>query len=69
MKKIALFSLIIAAAFSFASCGQNSKKEIDLRLMCYNVRNCKGLDNVYSPERIAKIINDGNSFTVVMPLK
>ena len=66
MKKIALFGLIIAAAFSFASCGQNSKKEIDLRLMCYNVRNCKGLDNVYSPERIAKIINDGNVEAVAL---
>ena len=66
MKKITLFGLIIAAAFSVMGCSQNSKKEIDLRLMCYNVRNCKGLDNVYSPERIAKIINDGNVEAVAL---
>ena len=53
MKKITLLSLIIAAAFSFVSCGQSGKKDVDLRIMCYNTHNCIGMDGVTSFERIA----------------
>lgn len=69
MKKITLLGLALVAALITIGCsGQsaNSKKEIDLRIMCYNVHNCVGMDGEFSCERIAKIINDGNVEAVAL---
>ena len=66
MKKITLLSLIIAAAFSFVSCGQSGKKDVDLRIMCYNTHNCIGMDGVTSFERIANVIKAGNVEAVAL---
>ena len=69
MKKITLLGLALVAALITIGCsGQsaNSTKEIDLRIMCYNVHNCVGMDGEFSCERIAKIINDGNVEAVAL---
>ena len=52
-----LFSLIVLAALAFTACGDNNKQEEGtLRVMCYNVRNCKGLDNQVNYDRCANVI-------------
>ena len=69
MKKITLLGLALVAALITIGCsgqGANSTKEIDLRIMCYNVHNCVGMDGEFSCERIAKIINDGNVEAVAL---
>jgi len=51
MKKLHLPFLLALAMMFFASCSRNSYS-----IMSYNVRNCKGLDNVTNIPRIAEII-------------
>lgn len=41
-------------------------QSIELRLLCYNVHKCVGLDDKYSPERIAKIIKDNDVEAVAL---
>ena len=82
MKKfnLALLALLVSA-FAAIACTksddapqeppkQEPTKEttssIELRLLCYNVRNCVGLDDKFSPERIAKIIKDNDVEAVAL---
>ncbi len=62
MKKLT-FIIIAAVAIAFTAC---SPKQISTRVMCYNVHNCKGLDDSLSCERIAKIISDANADAVAI---
>lgn len=45
---------------------EETTSSIELRLLCYNVRNCVGLDEEFSPERIAKIIKDNDVEAVAL---
>lgn len=59
MKHLLRTIILLAAATAALvtpSCQSGSKAE--LRLMSYNVRNCRGLDDSVSFERVARIIND-----------
>ncbi len=51
------FTTIIIVALSLVSCGQNSAKPETMRIMCYNVRNCKGMDLQLDYDRCANVIN------------
>ncbi|MBE6210384.1 MAG: hypothetical protein E7130_01960 [Rikenellaceae bacterium] len=55
MKKI--YSILALAILTFASCGSNQAQEQTLRVMCYNVRNCKGMDLNLDYDRSAEVIN------------
>lgn len=69
MKKITLLVLAIAAAFITVGCSQangGSKKDVNLRIMCYNTHNCIGMDGVTSFERIANVIKAGNVEAVAL---
>ena len=52
-----LFTTIAIVALSFVSCNQNNKSTETLRVMSYNVRNCKGLDLKLDYDRCADVIN------------
>lgn len=53
-----LFTLFALAALTFVSCGTELKpKDGAIRIMCYNVRNCKGMDLELNYNRCAKVIN------------
>lgn len=52
-----LFTTIAIVALSFISCNQNNKSTETLRVMSYNVRNCKGLDLKLDYDRCADVIN------------
>ena len=62
MKKFTLI-IIAAVAMAFVACGS---KQISTRLLCYNVRNCMGLDGVQDFERVAKIITDVDAEAVAI---
>ena len=57
------FIIIAAVAMFFTAC---STKQISTRLLCYNVRNCMGLDGVQDFERVAKIITDADADAVAI---
>lgn len=69
MKKITLLLLAISALIA-VGCSQNnedgSKKNVDLRIMCYNTHNCIGMDKEFSVERIANVIKAGNVEAVAL---
>lgn len=51
-------TLIVLAAMALTSCGNNTKEQGNsLRVMCYNVRNCKGMDLKLDYGRCADVIN------------
>ena len=53
-----LFSILTLAALAMVACGNSHKTEGEsLRVMCYNVRNCKGLDLQLDYGRCAHAIN------------
>lgn len=52
------FTLLAAVAATFIAPSCQSGSQAELRLMSYNVRNCRGLDDSVSYERVARIIND-----------
>ena len=57
MKKLPLLLCVIA--LTWMACSQHSAKpnsNSNLRLMSYNIRNAKGMDNVLDCQRIADII-------------
>ena len=56
MKK--LFSLFALVALAFSSCNTSNSADQTLRVMCYNVRNCKGLDLQLDYDRSAGVINN-----------
>lgn len=59
-----LYLIIIASlALAFAAC---SSKQISTRVLCYNVHNCKGLDDSLSCERIAKVIAQADADAVAL---
>lgn len=60
MKKLILI-LLVATCFTTAC-----QKSVQTRIMTYNVRNCTGLDNVHSCERIANIIANENVEVVAL---
>ena len=62
MKRLT-FIIIAAVVLAFTAC---STKQISTRLLCYNVRNCSGLDGVHDCERVAKIIADVNADAVAI---
>lgn len=62
MKKFTLI-IIAAVAMAFVACGS---KQISTRLLCYNVRNCMGLDGVQDFERVAKIITEADADAVAI---
>ena len=62
MKRLS-FIIIAAVAMIFTAC---STKQISTRLLCYNVRNCMGLDGVQDFERVAKIITDVDAEAVAI---
>jgi endonuclease/exonuclease/phosphatase family metal-dependent hydrolase len=49
--------LAILAFVTFYSC---APRQVQTRLLCYNVHNCVGLDGELSVERIARIINEAD---------
>lgn len=51
-----LFLLITLFAATFSSCYGAPKSDETTRVMCYNVRNCKGLDLKLDYDRCAKVI-------------
>ena len=56
MKK--LFIISICALFTFVSCSNDDGNQSKtIRVMDYNVRNCKGLDDDINYNRIANVIN------------
>ena len=54
----------IAAVIAMPSCRHGS--QTGLRLMSYNVRNCRGLDDTLSYERVARIITDAGADIVAL---
>lgn len=52
------FILLAAATAALVTPSCQSGSKAELRLMSYNVRNCRGLDDSVSFERVARIIND-----------
>ena len=82
MKKFNLALLaILATVFAAIACSKSddapetpsqpetpaqTTKSIELRLLCYNVCNCMGLDKEYSPERVAKVIKDSDVEAVAL---
>lgn len=62
MRKM-LFGAIVAATVLFAACGNHID---NVRLLCYNAHNCVGLDNKFSCERIADIINNSEAEAVAL---
>ena len=56
MKK--LLSLFALVALAFSSCNTSDSADQTLRVMCYNVRNCKGLDLQLDYDRSAGVINN-----------
>ena len=58
MKRLLLLIALVASTFS--SCYGAPKSGETLRLMCYNVRNCKGLDLKLDYDRCAKVIERVN---------
>lgn len=68
MKKLPLLLCVIALTWMMA-CSQHSAKpnsNSNLRLMSYNIRNAKGMDNVLDCQRIADIINREAPHTVAV---
>ena len=56
------FATCALVALTLVSCGAGKQEIIkksskDLRVMCYNVRNCKGMDLKLDYDRCAKVIN------------
>ena len=49
--------LAILAFLTFSSC---APRQVQTRLLCYNVHNCVGLDGELSVERIARIVNEAD---------
>ena len=49
--------LAILAFVNFYSC---APRQVQTRLLCYNVHNCVGLDGELSVERIARIVNEAD---------
>lgn len=62
MKKLTIAVLLLTAVF-FTSCNH---KINDIRLLCYNVHNCVGLDKEFSCERIANIITSAEVEAVAL---
>ena len=56
MKK--LLSLFALVALAYSSCNTSDSADQTLRVMCYNVRNCKGLDLQLDYDRSAGVINN-----------
>ncbi len=57
------FIIIAAVAVLFTACSTN---QISTRLLCYNVRNCVGLDGVQDFDRVAKIITEADADAVAI---
>lgn len=55
MKKI--FAIFALATLALASCNAERHSEESMRIMCYNVRNCKGMDLKLDYDRCANAIN------------
>ncbi|MCK9343917.1 MAG: hypothetical protein M0P33_08415 [Massilibacteroides sp.] len=59
MKKINLILVLILLFSLNGMCASSltAKEEKALRMMCYNVHNCKGMDGQFDYERIAGVMN------------
>lgn len=60
MKNLFLFSLLLCLTWPFqhvSSQNECARKQNTLRVMSYNIRNCRGLDNVLDYQRVADVIN------------
>lgn len=56
--KTCLLFLLLAISFPFLlSQSTFPKEENSLRILSYNVRNCKGMDNLTDYQRVADVIN------------
>lgn len=60
------FTLLAAVAATIFATSCRRGEQAELRLMSYNVRNCRGLDDSVSYERIARIITDANADAVAI---
>ena len=60
------FTLLAAVAATIIAPSCRRGEQAELRLMSYNVRNCRGLDDSVSYERIASIITDANADAVAI---
>lgn len=61
------FTTLIMAAVALTSCNTRSQSdEESLRIMCYNVRNCKGLDLKLDYDRCADVIKRANPEVVAV---
>ena len=60
------FTLLAAVAATLIAPSCRRGEQAELRLMSYNVRNCRGLDDSVSYERIARIITDANADAVAI---
>ena len=55
-KRLAILSaMLLLLPFLFTQCRQ--KEPDSARIMSYNVRNCKGMDNIVDFDRVAQVIN------------
>lgn len=61
MKKFSVIILgliMLALHFNYSAAAQRTgKKDKEITILSYNVRNCRGLDNVVNYERVAKVIS------------
>jgi len=57
--KTCLLSLLLLLSFCFTSVAQSvlPKEENSIRILSYNVRNGKGMDNITDYQRVADVIN------------
>lgn len=59
-------SVLIYALLSFVILTGCTKEPVTLRLLSYNVRNCRGLDDSVSYERVAKVILESRADYVAL---
>lgn len=64
MKKISIIFALVA--FALTSCNSAKNAENDLRIMSYNVRNCKGMDLQLNYDRCAEVINSAQPDVVAV---
>lgn len=60
------FTLLAAVAATIFATSCRRGEQAELRMMSYNVRNCRGLDDSVSCERIARIITDAHADVVAI---
>ena len=67
MKSIHILTLLLGIfLLSCANSSQSEKEVSDFRIMTYNIRNCRGLDDSVSVDRTASVINNIKPYVVAV---